>query len=235
MLERELKRQGLSQLNLDTPESIAVIVKKYGYASEDDLFANLGYGGLHIAGLINKLKDEYKRTHEKTTPLVSIVSDAAQLGKRKSSSDGIIVKGIENCLIRYSKCCNPVPGDKIIGYITRGRGVSIHRQDCINIAAMHQDENERARLIDVSWENTKDTAYLSRLKIVCSDRDGLVLEVANLVSETKVSLKSINARSTKDSIAIVEITVEVSNTDQLNLLIKKIKKLKDIIEVTRNS
>lgn len=235
MLERELKRQGLSQLNLDTPESIAVIVKKYGYASEDDLFANLGYGGLHIAGLINKLKDEYKRTHEKTAPLVSIVSDAAQLGKRKSSSDGIIVKGIENCLIRYSKCCNPVPGDKIIGYITRGRGVSIHRQDCINIAAMHQDENERARLIDVSWENTKDTAYLSRLKIVCSDRDGLVLEVANLVSETKVSLKSINARSTKDSIAIVEITVEVSNTDQLNLLIKKIKKLKDIIEVTRNS
>lgn len=236
MLERELKRQGLSQLNLNSPEYLSVIVKKYGYTSEDDLFANLGYGGLHITGLINKLKDEYKRTNEKTLPLVSVVPEAPQQpGKHKSSSDGIIVKGIENCLIRYSKCCNPVPGDKIIGYITRGRGVSIHRQDCINVAAMHRDESERARLIDVSWENRKESAYLSRLKIVCNDHDGLVLEIANLVSETKVALKSINARSTKDSIAIVEITVEVSNTDQLNVLIKKFNKLKDVIEVTRNN
>jgi len=235
MLERELKRQGLSSLNLNSDEYIAVVVKKLGYASEDDLFANLGYGGLNVTALINKLKDEYKRTHEKAIPIVSIAPDNSQRSKHKSSSDGIVVKGIENCLIRYSKCCNPLPGDPIIGYITRGRGVSIHRQDCINVASMMLDESERARLIDVAWENTKESAYLSKLKIVCSDRDGLVLEVANVVSETKVSLKSINARSTKDAIAIVEITVEVSSTDQLNVLIKKIKTLKDIIEVTRNS
>lgn len=235
MLERELKRQGLSSLNLNSDEYISVVVKKLGYASEDDLFANLGYGGLNITALINKLKDEYKRTHEKAIPIVNITTDTAQPSKHKSSSDGIVVKGIENCLIRYSKCCNPLPGDPIIGYITRGRGVSIHRQDCINVASMLLDENERARLIDVAWENTKETAYLSKLKIVCSDRNGLVLEVANVVSETKVNLKSINARSTKDAIAIVEITVEVNSTEQLNVLIKKIKKLKDIIEVTRNS
>jgi len=235
MLERELRRQSLSALNLNSDEYISAVVKKLGYSSEDDLFANLGYGGLNITAFINKLKDEYKRTHEKETPLVNIAPDTKQNSKHKSSSDGIIVKGIENCLIRYSKCCNPLPGDPIIGYITRGRGVSIHRQDCINVASMMLDESERARLIDVAWENTKDSSYLSKLKIVCSDRNGLVLEVANVVSETKVALKSINARSTKESIAIVEITVEVSSTEQLNVLIKKIKTLKDIIEVTRNS
>lgn len=235
MIERELKRQGLSHLNLNSPEYMALIVKRYGYTNEDDLYANLGYGGLHLTNLINKLKDEYKRQNQKTA--ADLASDAlpAPQSKGKDSSDGIVVKGVSNCLIRYSKCCNPVPGDKIIGYITRGRGVSIHRQDCINIAAMYKDDDEKARLIDVSWENRRNSSYLAKLKIICSDRDGLVLEIANLVSDTKVSLKSINARSTKDSIAIVEITVEVSNTDQLNTLTKKLKNLKDIIEVTRNN
>ncbi|MBO5007447.1 MAG: bifunctional (p)ppGpp synthetase/guanosine-3',5'-bis(diphosphate) 3'-pyrophosphohydrolase [Clostridia bacterium] len=238
MLEKELKRQGLSQLSLNSPDYISRIVKRYGYASEDDLYANLGYGGLHIANLINKLKDEYKKLNTKVEPIVSIPTEIPahkDSSHHKGASDGIIVKGIENCLIRYSKCCSPVPGDKIIGYITRGRGVSIHRQDCINVAAMLKDESEKARLIDVSWETNASTSYLSKLKVVCADRNGLVLEVANVVSETKVSLKSLNARSTKDGLGIVEISVEVSNTDQLNVLIKKLKKLKDLVEVTRNN
>lgn len=236
MLEKELKRQGLGQLNLSSQEYIALMVKRYGYTSEDDLYANLGYGGLNLTNLINKLKDEYKKNNEKAEPLLAIPTETSVRNNgHKSKSDGIIVKGIENCLIRYSKCCSPVPGDKIIGYITRGRGVSIHRQDCINIAAMHKDEQERARLIDVSWETSASTSYLSKLKIVCADRDGLVLEVANVVNETKVSLKSLNARSTKDGLGIVEISVEVTNTEQLNVLIKKLNKLKDIVEVTRNS
>ena len=219
MLERELKRQGLSQLNLGSPEYIELIVRRYGYASADDLYANLGYGGMHLAGLINKLKDEYKKQNAKPEVIPTAPPTESEKHKSRGASDAVIVNGIENCLIRYSKCCNPVPGDKIIGYITRGRGVSIHRQDCINVAAMYKDENERARLIDVSWENSKEASYLSKIKIVCADRDGLVLEVANLVSDTRVSLKSLNARSTKDSIAIVEITVDVRNTDQINMLI----------------
>ncbi len=236
MLEKELKRQSLSQLNLNSPEYIAKMVKRYGYTSEDDLFANIGYGGLNLVNLINKLKDAYKKENAKDLPIITMAASQTQdKPSHKKSSGGIIVKGIENCLIRYSKCCNPVPGDQIIGYITRGRGVSIHRQDCINIAAMHMDEAEKARLIDVSWENNMGTSYLSKLKIVCADRDGLVLEVANIVNETKVALKSLNARSTKDGLGIVEITVEVTNTDQLNTLIKKLNKLREIVEVTRNS
>ncbi len=236
MLEKELKRQGLTQLELNSPDYIAKMVKRYGYTSEDDLFANIGYGGLNLSNLINKLKDAYKKENVKDLPLLTMATSQSQeKSPSKKSSGGIVVKGIENCLIRYSKCCNPVPGDQIIGYITRGRGVSIHRQDCINIAAMHMDEAEKARLIDVSWENNLGTSYLSKLKIVCADRDGLVLEVANVVNETKVALKSLNARSTKDGLGIVEITVEVSNTDQLNTLIRKLNKLREIVEVTRNS
>ena len=234
MIEKELRRQGLSQLELDSPDYIAKLVKRYGYASEDDLYANIGYGGLVLSNVISKLKDEYKKLNAKSDIPINLPSDVSTKSK-KSSSDGIIVKGIQNCLIRYSQCCSPVPGDKIIGYITRGRGVSIHRQDCINIAAMHKDEQERARLIDVSWENNASTSYLSKIKVVCADRDGLVLEVANIVSDTKVSLKTLNARSTKDGLGIVEISVEVTNTEQLNLLIKKLGKLKDTVEVTRNN
>ena len=235
MLEKELKRQGLGGLELNSPDYIARIVKRYGYASEDDLFANLGYGGLNLANLITKLKDEYKKTNAKSEPIVAIATGNASSSKSKGSSNGIVVKGIENCLIRYSQCCSPVPGDKIIGYITRGRGVSIHRQDCINVAAMYKDEEERARLIDVSWETNAVSSYISKLKVVCADRAGLVLEVANVVNETKVALKTLNARSTKDGLGIVEISVEVTNTDQLNLLIKKLGKLNDLIEVTRNN
>ncbi len=235
MLEKELKRQGLGGLELNSPDYIARIVKRYGYASEEDLFANLGYGGLNLANLITKLKDEYKKTNAKAEPIVAIATGNASSSKSKGSSNGIVVKGIENCLIRYSQCCSPVPGDKIIGYITRGRGVSIHRQDCINVAAMYKDEKERARLIDVSWETNAVSSYISKLKVVCADRAGLVLEVANVVNETKVALKTLNARSTKDGLGIVEISVEVTNTDQLNLLIKKLGKLNDLIEVTRNN
>ena len=236
MLEKELKRQGLSALNLNSDEYIAKMVKRYGYTSEEDLFANLGYGGLNLTNLINKLKDEYKKVNAKAEPIVNIPTEVpSQKSDRKKGSEGIIVKGIENCLIRYSKCCSPVPGDSIIGYITRGRGVSIHRQDCINIATMYKDESEKARLIDVSWVNAPSTSYLTKLKIVCADRDGLVLEVANMVNETKVTLKSLNARSTKDGLGIVEISVEVTSTEQLKVLTKKLNTLKDVIEVTRNN
>lgn len=234
MIDKEIRRQGLTSLNLSSPEYISKIVKRYGYASEDDLYANIGYGGLIVSNVINKLKDEYKKNHTEETLPVSLALESPSKPK-KSSSDGIVVKGISNCLIRYSQCCSPVPGDKIIGYITRGRGVSIHRQDCINVAAMHKDDEERARLIDVSWENNASTSYLSKIKIVCADRDGLVLEVANIVNDTKVALRTLNARSTKEGLGIVEISVEVSNTEQLNVLIKKLGRLKDIVEVSRNN
>jgi len=235
MLEKEVKRQGYGALGLTSPEYIEMLVKRYGFACTEDLYSNIGYGGIPLANVIAKLKDEYKRRN--TNPelkLMEATSLNAAKKPNKSSGNGIIVEGIDNCLIRYSKCCNPVPGDKIIGYITRGRGVSIHRQDCVNISALYTDDEEKKRLIDVLWEDTKQELFLAHLKIVCNDRSGLLVDAANAMADSKVAVKAINARTVKDNMAIIEASVEIRDTVQLDTLIVKLKSVKDIIDVTRN-
>ena len=235
MLEKEIKRQGYGELGLTSDEYIEMLVKRYGFACTDDLYSNIGYGGVQLANVIAKLKDEYKKNN--TDPELKLLEDTAALAKKspkKSSSNGIIIEGIDNCLIRYSKCCNPVPGDKIIGYITRGRGVSIHRQDCVNVSALYTDDEEKKRLMDVFWENTDQELFLANLKIVCNDRNGLLIDAATAMTESKVAVKAINARSVRDNMAIIEATVEIKDTIQLDNLINKLKSVKDIIDVTRN-
>jgi len=234
ILEKEVKKQGYGDLGLTSPEYIDMLVKRYGFASTDDLYSNIGYGGIQLANVITKLKDEYKkRNTDPELKLLKITNNSNKKSK-KSSRNGIIIEGIDNCLIRYSKCCNPVPGDKIIGYITRGRGVSIHRQDCVNITALYTDDEERKRLIDVFWENTEQELFLAHLKIVCNDRNGLLIDVANAMADSKVTVKAINARSNKENIAIIETSVEIKDTMQLDNLMNKLKGIKDIIDVTRN-
>ena len=235
MLEKEVKRQGYGALNLTSDEYIEMLVKRYGFACTDDLYSNIGYGGIPLANVIAKLKDEYKkRNTDPELKLMEATSQNAAKKPNKASGNGIIVEGIDNCLIRYSKCCNPVPGDKIIGYITRGRGVSIHRQDCVNISALYTDDEEKKRLIDVLWEDTKQELFLANLKIVCNDRAGLLVDAANAMADCKVTVKAINARTVKDNMAIIEASVEIKDTVQLDNLINKLKSVKDIIDVTRN-
>ncbi|MBO5743386.1 MAG: bifunctional (p)ppGpp synthetase/guanosine-3',5'-bis(diphosphate) 3'-pyrophosphohydrolase [Clostridia bacterium] len=235
MLEKEVKRQGYGALNLTSDEYIEMLVKRYGFACTEDLYSNIGYGGIPLANVIAKLKDEYKkRNTDPELKLMEATSQNAAKKPNKASGNGIIVEGIDNCLIRYSKCCNPVPGDKIIGYITRGRGVSIHRQDCVNVSALYTDDEEKKRLIDVLWEDTKQELFLAHLKIVCNDRAGLLVDAANAMADCKVAVKAINARTVKDNMAIIEASVEIKDTVQLDNLINKLKSVKDIIDVTRN-
>ena len=234
MLEKEIKRQGYGDLGLTSDEYIEMLVKRYGFTSSEDLYSNIGYGGIQLSNVITKLKDEYKkRNTDPELKLLETTNSAAKKAK-KSSGNGIVVQGIDNCLIRYSKCCNPVPGDKIIGYITRGRGVSIHRQDCVNVTALYTDDEEKKRLMDVFWENTDQELFLANLKIVGNDRDGLLIDAATAMTESKVTVKAINARSTKDSMAIIEASVEIKDTVQLDNLINKLKNIKDVVDVTRN-
>lgn len=234
ILEKEIKRQGYGALGLTSQHYIDKLVKRYGYACTEDLYSNIGYGSVQINNVISKLKDEYKK--ENTDPekkLLEITTDTAKK-QTGSSSNGITVSGVDNCLVRYSRCCNPVPGDKIVGYITRGRGVSIHRQDCVNISAMYTDDDEKKRMIDVFWENSMEEFYLAHLKIVGSDRNGLLIDVANAISDIKVPLKTLNARTTKDNMAVIEASIEIRNTAQLETLINKLKNIRDVVDVTRN-
>ncbi len=234
MLEKEVKRQGYGALGLTSPEYIEILVKRYGFACTDDLYSNIGYGGVQLNNVISKLKDEYKkRNTDPEKKLLEINNTPKKTGK-SSSSSGVVVNGADNCLIRFSGCCNPVPGDKIVGYITRGRGVSVHRQDCVNIAAAYTDDEEKKRLIDVFWEDCKEDFYLAHLKISANNRNGLLIDIANAMSDVKVNMKSLNARTTKDELAIIEASIEIKNTTQLDNLMTKLNNIKDIIEVTRN-
>ena len=233
MLEREVKREDADLQILLTDEYIQKIVKRYGYGSSDDLYANIGYGGVQIANIVAKLKDEYKKKYEKEQTATLLTVPPVITAPKSSSSDGIVVKGVDNCLIRYSKCCNPVPGDKIVGYITRGRGVSVHRQDCVNVAAYISDPDEKQRLIDVSWAVAKSSSFDTNLKLVCNNRNGLVVEVVNLINDSKILLKAINGREAKGNVCLIDCTVAVNNSDELDKLINKMRAIHDVIEVTR--
>ena len=233
-LEHELKREGADVSELMSNENVQSVVKRYGYGSDEDLFANIGYGGIQLTNVLAKLKEEYKKKHQKpnTDNIMSVTGNVPHKIS-ESASDGIIVKGVKNCLIRFSKCCNPVPGDQIIGYITRGRGVSVHRQDCVNVSAYISDPVEKARLIDVSWASDIATSHVANLKLVCNDRNGLVVEAVNIINDMKLPLKAVNGRAAKGNVCIIDVSVAINNTGDLTRLINKLQKIQDVIEVTR--
>lgn len=234
-LEREIKREGLPG-ELLGEDYLSYLIKRYGYGNIDDLYANIGYGGIQLVNIISKLKDEYKKKNEKKNAqqLLAVTAPVpAKKGYDTGASEGVIVKGVDNCLVRFSKCCNPVPGDKIIGYITRGRGVSVHRQDCTNVAALISNPDEKARLIDVSWANDKESSYDANLKLVCNDRNGLVVEAVNIINDLKLPLKAVNGRAAKGNVCLIDVSVSINNTTDLDKLINKLRKIPDVIEVTR--
>lgn len=237
-VEKELRKDGLSYQKIVDDGYIQMIVKRYGYSSEDDLYANIAYGGIQLSNIIAKIKEEYKKKNNKQSQndMSSLVASIPEPSKSSDtdSIDGIIVKGVDNCLIRFSKCCSPVPGDKIIGYITRGRGVSVHRQDCSNVAALISDPEEKARLIDVSWSGGKSNSYVTNLRLVCNDRDGIVIDVIGVINDMKLPLTAVNARSAKGNVCLIDLTISISNTGDLDKITNKLNAISDVIEISRN-
>jgi len=235
-VERELKKQGLQYSQLFRSEWVELVLKKYNFNSMDDMFSAVGYGGISSSKIIARLKEEYRKT---LRPEELNELDRDQLRqerdpekrKKKPPENGVIVKGIENCLVRLSRCCNPVPGDEIIGYITRGRGVSIHRKDCVNVTG---EREEKERLIEVQWYTAGNASYKAEITIMANDRTQLLMEVTNTLGEAKIPLKAMNARTTRDQIAIIGLTLEIVDTEQLEKIIKKLRKVDGVFEVTRS-
>lgn len=234
MIEKELKKQGFTASQLFKPEWVDIILKKYTFATIEDLWAAIGYGALTANRVISRLKEEYRKTvkaEELAEQMGKLDDKKVRIRAKKVPENGVIVKGIENCLVRISRCCNPVPGDEIIGYITRGRGVSVHRKDCINIMNNIDGDN---RLIEVAWYTANNVAYKADITIMAHDRTALLMEITNVIGEAKIPLKAINARTTKDQIAIMNLILEITNTEQLESIIKKIRKVDGVFEVSRN-
>lgn len=238
MLEKEVKKQGLTINQTVKGEHIETILKKLNFLTMEDMYAAVGYGALTANKIISKLKEEIRKVLKPEDIELPLEQQASQTKTEKKSNkpapgSGIVVKGIDNCLVRLSRCCNPVPGDSIIGYITRGRGVSVHRADCSNILN-NTDVDGDNRLIDVSWYSASNAAYKAEITILANDRNALLMDITNVIADSKVPLKAVNARTTKEQIVIMNLTLEITNTEQLEKIIKKIKKVDSIFEVTRN-
>ena len=237
LIDRELRRVNLTHSQLFRTEWVDMLCKKYSFSSLDDIYAAVGYGGLTVNKVVGKLREEYRQAMKKEKPETEIVqSEQTPQKKKKTASNGVIVEGIEGCLVRFSRCCNPVPGDEIIGYITRGRGVSVHRKDCTNIVSSEK-HGDTERLINIYWEKEQDknTSYLSEIQIMANDRKGLLAEIASTISELKILITGMNLKTTKNQTAVVNIVIEINSTDELNQVVKKIRNISGVYDVQRKA
>lgn len=241
LIERELRRLGNTHEQLFKPEWISILTRRYGFQTIDDLYASVGYGGLTAQKVIVRLRDEWLKQNkelEAKKNLEAVYDEASHTvqaapAKRHASSKGIVVKDIDNCLVRLARCCNPVAGDDIVGFITKGRGVSVHRHDCPNMKPESVSEEDKGRFIDVWWDDERSTSYIANLKVEAPDRDGVLLEITNILSNLKIPFKSVNAHVNKQGIAIIQLGVEIRNTSDLALLKKKITQIHGVMSVTR--
>ena len=234
IIEREIKKQGYKYDQLIKNEWIEPILKKYKFLSYDDLLNVIGFGDISAQKIVNILREEYVKSisgSKEEELLAKMESNKNKKEKPKQTSDhGIIVKGVENCLVRLSRCCNPVPGDSIVGYVTRGRGVSVHRTDCPNVVSMSETEN---RMIDVRWAEKSKSTYIVDISIQAIDNSTLLLQIAKLIAESKLPMKAINARTTRDNYELIDLTIEISDRSELDKLVKKINGLENVLDVSR--
>ncbi|MEF2805662.1 MAG: bifunctional (p)ppGpp synthetase/guanosine-3',5'-bis(diphosphate) 3'-pyrophosphohydrolase [Massilistercora timonensis] len=218
-----------------------VVQKKYGFRDWESVLAAVGHGGLKEGQVVNRLVEEYGKEHKQEITDEVVLERVAEAAKNKvhiaKSKSGIVVKGIDDMAVRFSRCCNPVPGDEIVGFVTRGRGLSIHRTDCVNM--LHLTEAERARLIDAEWESevTEESGgqYLSEIKMYAHDRQGLLMEMSRIFTEAEVDVKSMNVRTSKQGTATIETGFIVHDKEELARIVKKLRQLEGVIDITRTT
>ena len=231
ILEKEVKKIGMNYSDLFKQEFIDVAIDRYKFNSVDDMYASVGFGTITPNKIVSRVLEEYRKVNKEANIEEKIEELSKEKHQSKPSTSGVIVKGIDNCLVKLSKCCNPVPGDEIVGYITKGRGVSVHRKDCKNVKDLLSQEN---RMIDVSWYTDKPSTYNVDISIFSNDRDGLLADIIATMQNQKMPLISVTSKVTKERIVITELTIEVSNITQLNNAIKALRKVDSVYEVKRN-
>ncbi|WP_377888352.1 RelA/SpoT family protein [Alkalihalobacillus sp. R86527] len=234
LVEKEIKGHGFELKEVLTSENIANVSNKFNFTSEEDMYAAVGYGGITAAQIATRLTEKARKekTKEQEEELARSIIEGkthspSQAPKRAES--GVRVKGIDNLLIRLSRCCNPVPGDDIVGYITKGRGVSIHRKDCPNV----NEDNAKERLLEVEWESHSPKSYNVDIEISGYDRRGLLNEVLQAVAETKTDMTSVSGRSDNNKMATISMTVSIRNTAHLQKVVERVKRIPDIYAVRR--
>lgn len=240
MLTQYCKMKGIQIGNLMKQIYMEKIMRRYGFREWEAVLAAIGHGGLKEGQIVNKLLEEDKKQHKKEITDEKIIETVESQGTVKvtKSKGGIVVKGIDDVAVRFSKCCSPVPGDEIVGFVTRGRGVSIHRTDCINV--INLPEEERVRLIDAEWQQTSDsepknTRFLAEIQVYGNDRPGLLVDISKIFTERKISLLSLNSRTNKHGKATISMSFEVTGREELSTLTDKIRQVESVLDIKRKT
>ena len=239
--ESELKRCGVTLKELTAEENLPVILKKLSFKSLDDMYAAIGYGGVTSLKLIGRLREDIQRIlhqHQAERQAEVPVEGQPEVTRpavpvREHSEQGIVVQGLSNCLVKFSKCCSPVPGDEIVGFITRGYGVSVHRKDCPNADPARRPPEEVGRWIKVSWGGKTRESYRTNLQVVSKDRPNLLVDISTILSAAKVHVSSLNARSTADGFTLISLAVDVSDSQQLQAVMRRLEQISGVMRVTR--
>lgn len=224
MLEKEAKRRGYTMSQLFVPSWVKYVMQRYSISSLDDLYASVGYGGFTTNQILLKLIDFFKKEDEMKHPENYVKHEDV-----KQSSGGVLIRGYDDFLVRLSHCCNPVPGDEIVGYISRGRGVSVHKADCPNMRNV-----EKERLIEARWPDVINKSFIASINIVCENKSGLLAQITTVIANTKIPINAANAKTDRGN-AMINVSVEISNTTDLEMLMNRIKSIDGVIDVYRST
>ena len=241
MIANYCKAKSINFTNVMQPKYMEIVQNKYGFKDWESVLAAIGHGGLKEGQVVNRLAEEYGKEHKQEITDEVVLERVAEAAKNKvhiaKSKSGIVVKGIDDVAVRFSRCCNPVPGDEIVGFVTRGRGLSIHRTDCVNM--IHLTEAERARLIDAEWEGKvaeeSGGQYLAEIKMYAYDKQGLLMEISKIFTEGNVDVKSLNVRTSKQGKATIEAGFIVHGRSELEKVVAKLRQLDGIIDIERTT
>ncbi len=232
-VEREFRRNFIRLTDDDYERFVSEIAQRQRFSNNDDFYAAIGYGGVSLNKMMPHIKDEYVKMFRQTEEPKEDIIKVTKPQKRTKSKDGVIIEGIDNCLIKFSKCCSPLPGDNIIGFITRGHGVSIHKRDCSNVPKVIELAPEPERWIAASWDSNVKEEFTATLSIICLDRVGLMADVSKVIADMRVMIYGINTQSRKDGRASLELTIAVNGIEHLQSVMAKILKINGILDVER--
>ncbi len=238
MLSNYAKLKGKVLGEYTKPKYMEAVMRKYGFRDWESVLAALGHGGLKEGQILNKLVEAYEKEHKKEITdekVLEAVSEAKEKLPIVKEKGGIVVKGIDDVAVRFAKCCSPIPGDEIVGFVTRGRGVTIHRTDCVNV--MNLTESDRVRLIDAEWQgsNFSNGLYTAEINVYANNRTGLLVDISKIFTEKKIDLAAINSRISKQGTATISMTFDVHSTEELNSLVEKIRQVDSVLDIERTT
>ena len=239
MLAQYARAKGFKIANYTKTQYLEAVLRKYGFRDWDSVLAAIGHGGLKEGQVFNKLVEAYDKENKKNLTDEQVLEAASETQEKlhiAKSKNGIVVKGIHDVAVRFSKCCNPIPGDEIVGFVTRGRGITIHRTDCVNV--LNMSETDRTRLIEAEWQqpDTKEKEkYTAEIQVYANNRTGLLVDLSKIFTERKIDLRSINSRTSKQEKATISMSFEIGSKEELRSLIEKIRQVESVIDVERTT